>query len=127
LRVEMIGDNNSVHIGEGGHMFNCFLGAHGGRSIRIGTGCMFANPTDIRTTDHHPILDATGARLNPDRDVVIGDRVWLARDVTLLKGSKIGSDVVIGVGSIVTGEIPSNCVAAGIPARVVREGITWKP
>lgn len=49
----------------------------------------------------------------------IGNNVWLGENVTILKGVSIGDDVVIGCGSIVTKDIPSNSVAVGVPAKVI--------
>jgi acetyltransferase-like isoleucine patch superfamily enzyme len=126
MTIELIGDNNSIIIGDGCTIFNSFMSAQDSKRIIIGEGCLFANPTYIRTTDHHPIFNAEGQRINLSEDVIIGDRVWLATQINILKGSHIESDVVIGVGAVVTGHIPANSVAAGVPARVVRSGITWR-
>ena len=51
--------------------------------------------------------------------VKIGNNVWLGENVTILKGVTIGDNVIIGIGSVVTKDIPSNSVAVGIPAKVV--------
>ncbi len=53
--------------------------------------------------------------------VEIGDNVFVGMGARILKGARIGDDAVIGAGSVVTGEIPAGVVAAGNPARVVRE------
>ncbi len=53
--------------------------------------------------------------------VVIGDDVWLAAGVTVCPGVTIGCNSVIGAGSVVTRDIPSNVFACGVPCRVVRE------
>ena len=50
----------------------------------------------------------------------IGDGSWLGHGSVVLPGAAIGKHVVIGANSVVTGEIPDNCVAAGVPARVIR-------
>jgi acetyltransferase-like isoleucine patch superfamily enzyme len=126
MTLELIGDKNSIVIGDGCTIFNAFMTAQDGKRIVIGEGCLFANPTYIRTTDHHPIFNAEGQRINPSEDVIIGDRVWLATHINVLKGARIESDVVVGVGAVVTGPIPANSIAAGVPARVVRSGITWR-
>ncbi len=57
----------------------------------------------------------------PGKPVVIEDGVWVGADAIILKGSRIGRGAVIGAGAVVAGEIPPFCVAAGNPARVVRE------
>lgn len=51
--------------------------------------------------------------------VTIGNNVWLGENVTICKGVKIGDNVIIGIGSVVTKSIPSNSVAAGVPAKVL--------
>ena len=56
----------------------------------------------------------------PERPVTIGDGSWLGHGTVVLPGASIGRHVVIGANSVVTGEIPDNCVAAGVPARVIK-------
>lgn len=51
--------------------------------------------------------------------VTIGDNVFIGINTVILKGTKIGDNVIIGAGSLVNKEIPSNCVAAGNPAKVI--------
>jgi acetyltransferase-like isoleucine patch superfamily enzyme len=95
-------------------------------SVVIGEDCMFSAGIDIRNSDSHSIIDMnTDRRINPAKSISIGDHVWVGEDVKVLKGSIIGNHSVIGAGSIVTGELSQNCVAAGIPARVVKQNITW--
>jgi acetyltransferase-like isoleucine patch superfamily enzyme len=65
------------------------------------------------------------ARRNRDsddaaKDVVIGNNVWIGTDSYICKGVSIGENSVIGAKSVVTKSIPKNCIAAGIPARVVK-------
>lgn len=82
---------------------------------------------DISVSDIHSIVDlATGARINPARDIQVGERVWVGQRVLILKGSQIGDGSIIGAGSVVTGTIPKNVIAAGAPARVIRQGVTWR-
>jgi len=52
--------------------------------------------------------------------ITIGNNVWLADKVSILKGVTIGDNVIIGANSVVTKDIPSNCIAAGIPAKVIK-------
>ena len=72
-------------------------------------------------TSGHP-LDA--ARRNAGWEyalpIVIGDNVWIGGGAQLLPGVTIGSNVVIGAGSVVTHDIPDHCVAVGNPCRVLR-------
>jgi len=124
--IEICGDGNEITIGDHSLVSgNVRITAYGGKYIRIGSSCLIANLSDIRTTDSHSIFDAQGDRINCDKNIEIGDRVWLAREVLVLKGAIIGNDSVIGARSIVTIEIPPNSLAAGIPARIVKKDITW--
>lgn len=124
--IQLHGNNNRVEIGQWSRLVGTTLIAHKGTRITIGEHCMFANDTNIRTTDSHPIYNSEGDHINPDKDVVIHDRVWLARSVWVLKGAEIESDTVIGTRSLVTGFIPKNTVAGGSPAKVLKTGITWR-
>ena len=54
----------------------------------------------------------------PDK---IGEGAWIGAGVNILAGANIGDGAVVGAGSVVTGDIPANTVAAGIPAKVIRE------
>ncbi|AJD42385.1 O-acetyltransferase trimeric LpxA-like protein [Rhizobium gallicum bv. gallicum R602sp] len=96
-------------------------------SIEIGDDCLLGSNISIRTTDGHPIYDAVSRqRLNPSQSIAIGSHVWIADDVLLLKGAEVGNATVVGARSVVTKPIPSNCVAVGNPARVVKTGVTWE-
>jgi acetyltransferase-like isoleucine patch superfamily enzyme len=104
----------------------CYISAMEGASVTIGDDCMFASANEIRADDAHPIFDATTKkRLNKSVSIVIGDHVWLSGQVTVSKGASIGSGSVIGYRSYVRHAIPKSCIAAGAPAKVVREGIVW--
>ena len=70
----------------------------------------------------HPIdaaVRSTGLEFgNP---ITIGSDVWVGGDTVILGGVTIGSNVVIGAGSVVTNDIPSDCIAVGNPCRVLRK------
>ncbi|HTR73906.1 MAG TPA: DapH/DapD/GlmU-related protein [Solirubrobacterales bacterium] len=100
---------------------NVFLKSDGG-GIRIGRDCLFGPYVEILDSDFHdtdPALRRSGS--HRPAAVEIGDNVFVGTGARVLKGAAIGSDSVIGAGAVVTGEIPAGVVAAGNPARVVRE------
>ena len=100
--------------------------AHGGTSLEVGPDCMFAYDVEVRTSDEHSILDAeSGVRLNPDQSVRIGEHVWFGARSVVVKGVSIGDNSVIATGSIVSRDIGSGVVAAGIPAKEIRHGVNW--
>lgn len=94
-------------------------------TVQIGDDCLFAN-CRIYNSDMHGIFDLrTGERINRSKDVIIEDKVWLARDTIILKGAKINKGCVVGAGSIVNGSFDNFSIIAGNPARTVKTGITW--
>lgn len=84
--------------------------------VTIGEDFMCAAGLTINTGGHD-VLTMT-PELQPVR---IGDRCWCGMNVTILAGVTIGHDVVIAAGSVVTKDIPDSCIAAGVPARIVRQ------
>lgn len=94
------------------------------RHIRIGARVLIGAGCAIYDYDFHSLNaedrrhGATNAAAAP---VEIENDVWLGARVMVLKGVRIGEGSVIGAGSVVTGDIPPRVLAAGVPARVVRE------
>lgn len=119
--------NQYIRIGMDTTVENAYLLVDEASSIDIGKDCMLSAKILIRTGDKHSILDAqTDERINPSCDVRIADRVWIGREAHVLKGTVLQSDTVVGACSVVTRAFDKgNCVIAGAPARVVREGIRW--
>ena len=68
-----------------------------------------------------------GAQSMPEQPVRIGSGSWLGHGVVVLPGVTIGEHVVVAAGSVVTHDLPDRCVAAGVPARVIRrhDGTAW--
>lgn len=123
--IQLHGNNNRIEIGKRTRLTGVLLAVHHGTSLTIGERCMFATGIDIRTTDSHPIYNAAGDLINPHKDIVIADKVWLAKDVAVMKGSVIGRNTVVGFRSLVAGKLPANSVCAGMPAKVLKEGTSW--
>ena len=85
-----------------------------GNNVFIGPNCGFY-------TAHHPIsYKLRNLFLENAYPIVVGDNVWFGGSCCVLPNVTIGSNVVIGAGSVVTRDIPSNCVAVGNPCRVIR-------
>ncbi len=98
-----------------------------GKTISIGHDAMLSFNIEIRTSDAHALLDLqTRKRINPAADVLIGSHVWVGARTTVAKGSVLPDDVVVGQGSLVNKPFSeSHCVIAGVPAKLLRRGITW--
>lgn len=123
-----LGEDGKVTIGENmTNTANTFISAAEGVSVTIGNDCMFATGVSIRADDAHPIFDViSGERINPAKNISIGNHVWLAQNVTILGGTIIGDGSVIGAGGIVKSSIPNNCIAAGTPAKLIRTNVAWE-
>ena len=80
---------------------------------------MFAAGAYVTDADWHDIYDRTEV-IGQTRPVTLKQNVWIGDGATICKGVTIGENSIIGAGSVVTSDIPSNVVAAGNPARVVK-------
>lgn len=124
--VLVVGQNSMIHIGER-TKFNkpCQLEASADCKIIMGSNCLMAN-VNFYTSDGINVKSlADQAVVNPAADVVIENHVWIAENTLVLKGSVIQHDSVVAAGSIVSGLIEANSIAAGNPAKVIRQGVTW--
>lgn len=89
--------------------------------ITIGSHCFIGPNCGMYTAIHAMLPEERNRGIERAKPIVLGDNVWLGGDVTILPGVTIGSNTVIGAGSVVTKDIPSGVVAAGNPCRVMRE------
>lgn len=91
------------------------------RGVRIGNHCHIGDQVVIYDSDFHEISPLTRDRSAGQIAAVdLGDRVMLCTRVMVLKGVSIGDNTVVAAGSIVTRSLPANCIAAGVPAKVIR-------
>ena len=120
-------DNNSITIGSQTSIRgNTLLGAIEGTNIHIGSDCMFSEDIDIRTGDSHSIVNLNGKRTNHSVDINISSHVWIARNVTILKGVSIPRDCIIGACSLVTkGVFINNSIICGNPSYTLKTNINW--
>jgi acetyltransferase-like isoleucine patch superfamily enzyme len=95
-------------------------------SITIGDDCMIAGKAYITDSDWHGVYDRVTSMGNT-APVTIGNNVWIGDSVIVCKGVSIGDNSVIGASSVVTKDIPKNSIAAGNPAKVVRDIDPSKP
>ena len=105
---------------------HCYLNDHVRlichESISIGDNVLFGAYVSLYDHDHayqmnKGVLEFSGYNTSP---VQIGSNVWIGEKVTVLKGVHIGDNVIIGAGSVVTGNIPSNVMAAGNPCKIIK-------
>ena len=89
--------------------------------VTIGDYCQFGPHVSIYTAGHpiHPSTRNSGYEYG--MEVTIGDNVWVGGNTVICPGVHIGSNTVIGAGSVVTKDIPDWVIAAGNPCRVIRK------
>ncbi len=92
--------------------------------VQIGEGTMIAPNVIIVDSDFHaqwpPDARLISSTAETDREVIIGSNVWIGMNSVILKGTTIGDNSIIGASSLVSGDIPTNVIAGGNPARVLR-------
>lgn len=98
--------------------YNCTILDVG--KVTIGDNCMFAPNVAIYTAGHPIHPDSRNSMYEYGIPVSIGDNCWLGGNTIVCPGVKIGNNVVIGTGSVVTKDIPDWSIAAGNPCRVIR-------
>lgn len=111
---------SSIIIGDSNHFSNnIFIIAN--QNVTIGNDCRIGSFVSILDHDGHEI-EPRERNLGEGlcRPVIIGDNVWIGSRSMILKGVAIGDNTVVGAMSLVSRSLPANCVAAGIPARVIR-------
>ena len=99
--------------------YNCTILDVG--KVTIGDNCMFAPNVAIYTAGHPIHPDSRNSMYEYGIQVSIGDNCWLGGNTIVCPGVKIGNNVVIGAGSVVTKDIPDWSLAAGNPCRVLRK------
>jgi acetyltransferase-like isoleucine patch superfamily enzyme len=94
------------------------------RKISIGDNVLIARFVSILDHDHH--YEGTGENFKITREYVsdeisIGNNVWLGDKVTVVKGVRIGNNVIVAANSVVVKDVPDNVIVAGIPAKIIKE------
>ena len=96
-----------------------------GNNCEVNMNCTFLDDNRIVIGDNAPPREDGSFAFckTQTAPVIIGDNVWIGGGAILLPGVTIASNTVIGAGSVVTKDIPSNVVALGNPCRVIRKNI----
>jgi len=110
---------HNVHFGSGIYVnFNLTVVDDG--HIYVGDKVMFGPNVTIATANHPMNAELRAKSFQYNKDVYIGENVWIGAGVVIVPGVHIGKNSVIGAGSVVTRDIPDNVVAVGNPCRVLR-------
>ena len=117
------GETGRIRIGSGAFLNQGVMVA-ASELVEIGDHCMLANGALVTDADHRfddlarPITHQGFTAKGPTR---IGANVWLGANAVVTGGVTVGERTVVGAGSVVTADLPGGVIAAGAPARVIRE------
>lgn len=118
----ILNPHGSVRLGRNSHLGAfCFVNACYG-SVEIGTGVAIGPRTSIFSYSNHYARGRKIIEEHVTSDVSVGNNVFIGAHCVVLPGSSIGSNVVVGAGSVVRGNLPSNGIYAGTPARSIKSG-----
>jgi acetyltransferase-like isoleucine patch superfamily enzyme len=115
-------NNNAVLVLGSGYInhnlsLSCF------ERIEIGHGVAISENVTIRDSDNHVI---SGSRNGKTAPVKIGNNVWIGLNAIILKGVTIGDGAIVAAGSLVNKDVPPATLVAGVPAKVIRENVSWE-
>ena len=85
----------------------------------LGDGTFIGHNTVLATLDHD--IDPDRRHILYPAPIHIGRKVWIGAGVIITKGVTIGDNSIVAAGAVVTPDIPSNVIAASVPARILRE------
>ena len=109
-----------IHVGKNFYAnYNCTI--LDVAEVHIGDNCLFGPNVSLYTAGHPIRPDMRNTGYEYGVPITIGDNVWLGGNVVVCPGVSIGSNVVVGAGSVVTKDIPEDCIAAGNPCKVIRK------
>lgn len=126
LHIALYGHNSYINIGDISCV-NIVIWTSTNGKVTIGDYCMFSMGIMITQSDQHHIFDLnTKERINANKNIEIGNHVWIGMNAQILGGCNIPDNCILGAQSVTSRKFTEkNCIMAGNPAKVIRENIIW--
>lgn len=114
---------HNIFVGNGSYINGGIIYAGKKSKIIIGENCLISFAVHIRAYSHNYNDSETPIIFQGDyeKDIIIGNNVWIGHGVQILPGVTIGDNCIIGAGAVVTKDINSNSIAVGVPAKVIKK------
>jgi acetyltransferase-like isoleucine patch superfamily enzyme len=123
VRLKTLGPEAAIVLEQGVELSGVSIAARS-TTIHIGAYTMIAPGCVLTDSDFHAPWPPERRHLDPgyerDAGIAIGEYVWIGMHCRILKGVRIGRGSIVAAGSVVVRDLPENCLAAGVPARVIR-------
>lgn len=116
----VVRENACLEVGDGSFI-NVDSKIYCKNNIKIGNNTYIGEETIIRDTDEHSLNGSISTS-----PIIIGNHVWIGMRTIVLKGVAIGDNAIIAAGSVVTKDVPNNCLVAGVPAKIIKENVNWE-
>ena len=112
----------SISLGKNSHINQyCCIWASPNSKITLGDNLLMGPGVKIFSSNHgHLKSFPMNTQKWIEKDVTIGNDVWLGANVVVIPGIKIGDGAIIAAGAVVTKDIPAYAIAGGIPARIIK-------
>lgn len=132
IKITEIKDNNKITIGNNFYQTGFLkidFANNSNLNFEIGDNCMFGQNINFMLGDFHKIIDLkTSEQTNKSKiGIKIGNHVWIARDVKVLKDISIPNNTIIATQSLVTKSFTEeNTLIGGVPAKILKQDVTWQ-
>ncbi|MCK5161920.1 MAG: acyltransferase [Candidatus Aureabacteria bacterium] len=114
----------NISLGKNSHINQyCCVWASENSKIVMGDNLLMGPGVKVFSSNHtfKDVNIPMNIQSYQEKDIIIGDNVWLGANVVVVAGVKIGDGSIVAAGAVVTKDIPSYSIAGGIPARVIKQ------
>lgn len=123
--ITVFGNNARINLGRSSYN-KAIVNVAANSKVICGDDCMFSSVSLMQSDQHHIFDIITKQRINNGKDIIVGNHVWLGREVMLLGGANIPDNCIVGARSTTSGRFhEKNAVIAGNPAKIIRKGVIW--